>query len=175
MKRRHKVYARPKKLYDSVRIKAENKLVAKYGLKNKKEIWKTQGKVNYYRSRGKSLITAGADIQKGFFENLNQIGLKISSISDVLALGTEDILKRRLASIVASKGIASTPKQARQMIAHKRILVAGRVVNVPGYLVKVEEEQDISLKQKAPKIKKSALAEGDKIESQVSEEEQNNE
>ncbi len=48
MIRKKNLYLRPQKPFESQRIKEENELVKKYGLKNKKEIWKTIAKVNYY-------------------------------------------------------------------------------------------------------------------------------
>ena len=44
MIRKHKLYKRPRKLFDISRIKDEDELVKKYGLKNKKEIWKAKAK-----------------------------------------------------------------------------------------------------------------------------------
>ena len=45
MIRKHKKYTRPRKAYDSIRIKEENVLVEKYGLKNKREIWKADARI----------------------------------------------------------------------------------------------------------------------------------
>ena len=42
IKRRRKNFSRPKKLFDRARIDEENVIVKKYGLKNKKEIWKAK-------------------------------------------------------------------------------------------------------------------------------------
>ena len=165
MKRKHKKFSWPRKLYDKGRILEENKLIEKYGLKNKREIWKTEAKVKYFRNRAKILITASQEEQKKFFGRLNTIGLKARAVADVLVLNKEDLLKRRLATIVASRGLANTPKQARQMIVHKKIMIRDRVVNVPGYLVKVEEENLISVKKKVrkPKVKETKTGE-EKIE-----------
>ena len=146
MIRKKKKFSWPKKLYDKQRILEENKLREKYGLKNKREIWKTEAKVKYFRNRAKSLITADIEEQKKFFSKLNKFGLKIHSIADVLALNKEDILKRRLSSILAEKELANTPKHARQMIVHKKIMINNRVINVPSYLVKIDEEDKIRLK-----------------------------
>ena len=68
-------------------------------------------------------------------------------------MGKEDILKRRLSTIVSGKKLASTPKEARQMIVHKRVLVNGRLMNVPSYLVGFDEEDKIEIKKKAKKMK----------------------
>ena len=55
MIRKRKMFARPKKAYEKTRITEENVLVEKYGLKNKREIWKTIAKIKYYRQRAKDL------------------------------------------------------------------------------------------------------------------------
>ncbi len=151
MLRKHKRFQKPRKAYDRTRMGEENVLVSKYGLKNKREIWKTEAKVKYFRSRAKALITSDGETQKKFFDKLNEIGLGVSSISDVLALNKENLLKRRLSSIVVKKKISNTAKQGRQMIVHKRILVGGKKINSPSYLVKIDEEDDIKLKEKGAK------------------------
>lgn len=154
MIRKHKKYAWPRKLYDSARIKDENLLVEKYGLKNKKEIWKTDAKVKYFRSRAKKLITADQELQENFFAKLNKIGLNVNSIADVLALNKEDLLKRRLSSVMFKLGISKTPREARQMITHKRVMISDQIVNSPSYLVELEEESKIKLKPAKIKVQK---------------------
>ena len=47
--RKKKNYKKPRKLYDKVRIEDENILVNKYGLKNKREIWKAEAAVKIKR------------------------------------------------------------------------------------------------------------------------------
>ena len=148
MLRKHKKFSRPKKLYDIDRIKEENKLVEMFGLKNKREIWKAEAKVGYYRSRAKALITAPHAQQKNLFDKLTDMGLSVSSIAEVLALTKEDIMKRRFSSMMVTKKIATTPKEARQMIVHKRVLINGKVVISPSYIVPTVEENHISIKGK---------------------------
>ncbi|HVY01366.1 MAG TPA: 30S ribosomal protein S4 [Candidatus Nanoarchaeia archaeon] len=157
MIRKGKQFSRPKKAYEKTRIEEENVLVEKYGLKNKREIWKTLAAVNYYRTRGKELAKASSEEQEVLFNKLRALGLDIKNTTDVLALQVEDILKRRLPSMVASKKLAQTPQQARQMVVHKKVRIDGRVVNVPSYLVPVSEENKIVVEKataKAPKQEK---------------------
>ena len=151
MIRKKRLYKRPMQLYDSVRIKEENELVKKYGLKNKKEIWKALAKINYYRKRAMDLANLSSEEQQVFFNKLNNIGFKVDSISDALGLKLEDLLERRLPTIVAKQKLASTVKHARQMIAHKRIMVNHNVINSPSYIVQVDEENKISVKEKTKK------------------------
>ena len=165
-------FVRPKKIYEKSRIEEENVLKEKYGLKNKKEIWKTLAKVNYFRRRAKDLANSTPEEQQIFFEKLHALGLKTSSTADVLALKVEDILERRLPTIVLNLKIATTINQARQMVVHKNILIDGRAVNVPSYIVKVSEESKITLdkKKKAKPVKEEKPVEAEKVEESPAEE-----
>ena len=68
MIRKHKKYGRPKKPFDKQRIDEENVLVSRYGLKNKKEIWKAEAAIDKIRGRAKSLITAERSEQEKLFK-----------------------------------------------------------------------------------------------------------
>ncbi len=153
MIRKKKLYARPKKLYVRARIDEENALMKKYALKNKREIWKVSANVNYYRSRAKELAKHSVEEQKILFSKLNSIGIKVDSIADVLALKIESFLERRLPSVIARKGLLKTPQQARQMVVHKNVMIDGKIVNTPSYIVRVSDEDMISLKLKPKKVK----------------------
>jgi len=155
MKRKQKKFSWPRKLFDKIRITEENKLVEKYGLKNKKEIWKTEAKIKVFRTRAKSLLSSEEAEQKKFFNKLNLLGLKIETITGVLALNVEDLLKRRLSSMLVTNKVCNTAKEARQMVVHRNILVDGRVINIPSYLVNVDEEK--KLKKKLKKGKKALI------------------
>ena len=153
MIRKKKQYSRPKKLYEKVRIEEENVLVEKYGLKNKHEIWKTLAKVNYYRTRAKALAKAPIEEQDVLFGKLRALGLNVKITTDALALQVEDILRRRLPSIIHKLKLARTPQQARQMVVHKKVRIAGSVVNIPSYLVSVDEENKITVQHPKHKAK----------------------
>lgn len=157
-----RLFKKPRKLYDKSRIEEENKLVTKYGLKNKKEIWKAESEIGKIRKQAKGLITAELEKQKILINKLKKIGFKVEKISDVLGLNKEDWLRRRLQSIVNEKKLASTVKGARQLIVHKHITIEGRVVNIPGYMVKIDDEDKIgvNIKSKALKNKTEEVKNG---------------
>ena len=67
-----------------------------------------------------------------------------ADIDNVLALKVPSHLERRLQTIVYRKGLARSPKQARQFVTHGHIAIAGRRVTIPGYLVTRGEETAIS-------------------------------
>jgi small subunit ribosomal protein S4 len=139
------LYSRPRKAFDAARIAAEKEIVQKYGLKNKREIWKASAKISTLRSRAKTLIPKSPEEKKEFFNKLNGMGLSIENLADVLALKTENWLDRRLQTFVFKKGLANTPLQARQLISHNCVSVDGRVVNVPSFFVTKDLESKISL------------------------------
>jgi len=155
-KRKHKIYSRPKRLYDKARIEEENLLVKKYGLKSKREIWKADSAIEKIRKQAKLLLTKSTEEQAKFIEKLKKQGFATASIADILALNKEDYLKRRLQSIVVAKKLATTPKQARQFIAHKHVAIDNKIINIPSYLVRIDEEEQIELKlvKKEKNVKK---------------------
>ena len=146
MKRKHKLYSRPKRPFDKARIEEEAKIKEEYGLKNKIEIWKADSQIKSIREKAKRLIPAGHEKQRALFERLKKIGFRADSISEVLSLEKKDYLNRRLQTIVFKKRLARSPKHARQMIVHKKILVDGRAIDSPSYIVTIELEEKISVK-----------------------------
>ncbi|MBU1136579.1 MAG: 30S ribosomal protein S4 [Nanoarchaeota archaeon] len=149
--RKKKRYSRPRKLFDKLRIDEEKELKKQYGLKNKKELWKAEASIERIRNQAKNLVTASKEKQDILFNKLNKMGFKVEKTADVLDLKKEDWLKRRLQSMIVSKKLAKL-KEARQLIAHKHVTINGSIVNVPSYVVNVDEEDKIKVNK--PQIKK---------------------
>ncbi len=145
MIRQKKKYSRPQRPFDKVRIDEENILREKYGLKNKKEIWKADASIGRIRNLAKQLITASEEDKNAFIERMKARGFEVENIAEVLALDKEDWLKRRLQTILLTKGLTTTPKQARQLIAHKHVSIGNQIVNVPSYMVTLDEENLVKL------------------------------
>ena len=147
-----KKYVTPSHPWQEDRIKAENELIRKYGLKNKREIWKAETKLRKFRGQARELLAkAGGDAQSKkesdqLLMSLNRLNIlpQNSTLDDVLALETESVLSRRLQTLTYLKGLANTPFQARQLISHGHIAISNRRVTVPGYIVTKEEEGEIS-------------------------------
>ncbi|AEB94251.1 MAG: 30S ribosomal protein S4 [Metallosphaera sp.] len=131
-------------------LKSEQEIMGRYGLRNKREIWLARTIVTGYRHMARSLLalppSERAMREKQLLSKLYKIGLlksEQSSIDDVLGLEEENLLERRLQTIVHRKGLARTIYQARQLIVHGHIAVGGRKVTSPGYIVKRDEEDSI--------------------------------
>lgn len=58
------------------------------------------------------------------------------------------ILERRLDNVVFRLGLARTRKEARQIVGHKHVLVNGKQVKIPSYLVKAGDTIEIKEKCK---------------------------
>jgi small subunit ribosomal protein S4 len=157
-RRIHKRFARPRKMFEKNRIAEENILVKQYGLKNKREIWKIDFKLNNLRTLAKAILSDTSK-QKHFLQKMQDYGLNVKTIDEVLGLKKEDLLERRLQTIISKKGIAKTSKQARQLITHKHISVAGRIINIPSYPVPVKLEKDIKIVIEPKKDKKTPKTE----------------
>ena len=180
MKKQSKKYSKPRKPFDKVRIEEENVLKEKYGLKNKKEIWKADAAIGRIRNLAKQLITKPEEEQNAFVERLQKKGFQVESIADALALDKEDWLKRRLQTIIFSKKLTTTPKQARQFVSHKHVSIGNQIVNIPSYQVNLEEEPlvklNITLKTARPKkdkmqeIKEGVMEEAEEGKIQTPEE-----
>ena len=57
------------------------------------------------------------------------------------------MLERRLDSVVFRMGFARTRREARQIVGHKHVLVNGKCINIPSYLIKAGDVIEISEKR----------------------------
>ena len=95
------------------------------------------------------------------------MGISVSEISDVLGLTKENLLNRRLQSVLVKKKLARSPNQARQLIVHKNVIVGKNVVNIPSFLVTRDLEDKISLKIKKVKIDEENKNSIEKMRSEI--------
>jgi small subunit ribosomal protein S4 len=156
-KRRKKRYEKPRRPWEMKRIKEEKELTEKYGLKNKREIWKAASIIKKCRREIRAILAEMAEMkpsehtlrkQEDIMVSLKRKGiLKVGEttmkLEDVLALGIEDVLERRLQTRVYKKELANSIKHARQLIVHGHIAVDGRRVTIPSYIICEDEEGKI--------------------------------
>ncbi|MBQ4529298.1 MAG: 30S ribosomal protein S4 [Lachnospiraceae bacterium] len=67
------------------------------------------------------------------------------------------LLERRLDNVVFRLGFARTRKEARQIVDHKHVLVNGKQVNIPSYLIKAGDVIEIREKSKGSQRYKDIL------------------
>lgn len=128
--------------------------LGEYGLKNKRELWKARTELSRVRHQARSLLALRQEIREQkepvLMRSLARIGLVKdgATLDDVLNLDINDLLSRRLQTMVQKKFSFKTPYQARQAIVHGHILISDRVITVPSYIVNVKEEDLIKLSPK---------------------------
>jgi small subunit ribosomal protein S4 len=150
-KRPRKTFDRPKSPWRSDQLAQELYLLGTYGLRNKRELWKAQTQLSAIRKQARHLLAASAELrlreEKTLLDSLKRKGLLGEGVSldDVLSLSVEDLLSRRLQTIVFKQGLAISPQHARQLIDHKHIKIRDRIVNIPGYGVTRDEDGRIQL------------------------------
>ena len=148
-------YDTPSHPWQGPRIKAEKEVQVKFGLKSKTELWKAQSRLRDIRAQGRALIAATrnpSDTQAAreadlLLKRLFRMGYlgENATLNDVLGIDLERVLNRRLQSQVYLKGLARTPKQARQFVSHGCIKIGDRRVTVPSYVVRRGEEELIMI------------------------------
>ncbi len=146
-----KSYDTPKHPWQAARMAEEVELIKRYGLRNKKEVWKAHSGLKNYRELARKLLAESAKGKlagslktdaDNIMNRMKRYGLLKTDavLDDILSLDVTNFLDRRLQTQVHKQGLANTVKQARQFIVHGHIQVAGRKVTVPGYVVSKDDE-----------------------------------
>ena len=146
-----KIWKKPKRPLNYDLIMDELQTLGTFGLKTKRELWKTQTELSRVRLQARSLLALGQEARERkepiLMQSLSKIGLvdQNSTLDDVLNLQVTDLLSRRLQTIAQKKLYFKTPYQARQAIVHGHVMIENSVVTIPSYVVKTEEEAKIRL------------------------------
>ena len=168
----HPKFARPK--YDTPthpwkksRIEEEHDLKEQYGLKKvggMKEIWKAKSKLRRWRQNAMKLI-GRVDTSEGHFSrekvdlvgSLHRRGLlgDGATLDDILQISVEHVLSRRLQSQVYYRGLASSMRQARQLVVHGHIGLGDQKMTVPGYIITRDDEQLLNYHHTSPLVDSS--------------------
>lgn len=162
MRKIKKTYSKPRRPWDKSRIEEERKMIKYYGLKRKREIWKAASLLRAYRQRARNLAAVkNKEEEKKLLEKLFKLGLleKNATLTDVLGLTVENLLERRLQTLVVKRGLANTMKQARQLITHGHIGINKRRIIFPSFMVPRDLEDKIDYFSYEPKMIKQKESE----------------
>jgi small subunit ribosomal protein S4 len=156
-RKQRRKYERPPHLWKAARMLEEKELSNKYGLKSMTEIWKAKTKVKRIREQARKLLGASGEKTDAeateLMAKLSRLGIiEAKTIEDVLALKVENLLDRRLQTMVFRKNLAATPKQARQLVIHDHVLIGNNVVSIPSYIVPKDEEDKIKVDERIIKV-----------------------
>jgi len=150
-KKARKQYSRPRSPWRADQLAQELYLLGTFGLRNKRELWKAQTQLSSVRKQARTLLAATEAVrlreEKKLLDSLRRRGLihEGATLDDILSLTVEDMLTRRLQSMVFKKGMALSPLHSRQLIVHGHVAVGEKIITVPGYEVGGQEEGTIKL------------------------------
>ena len=150
-KNSRKMWRKPKRPLNYDLLNEELHVLGTFGLKNKRELWKAHTELSRIRNQARSLLALTQDVRVTkepiLMKSLVRVGLvkENSTLDDVLNLKVADFLSRRLQTFIQKKESIKSPYLARQIVVHGHVMIGDRVVNIPSYTVKVEEEDQIHL------------------------------
>merc|ERR1711941_20000 len=154
-----KTFKTPRRPFEKERLDAEMKLLGEYGLKNKREIWRVNLQVAKMRKAARELLTLEEHDPKRIFEGaallrrLHNYGILPESqkqLDYVLSLTVNNILERRLQTLVFKLGFAKSVHQARVFIRQRHIRVGKQLFDIPSFLVRVENQNLIDFSSTSP-------------------------
>ncbi len=154
-----KRYETPNHPFQGERIAGEHELLGQYGLKNKEELWRAQSELRRIRREARQLLGQTAaheeevEAEAGeFLTRLRRYDILSAEdgLEDILTLEVNDLLERRLQTVVYRQGLANTVEQARQFVIHGHIMVAGQRVRRPSYTVEADETDQIEFEDTSP-------------------------
>src|SRR5271156_6227598 len=105
-----KKYSRPHSPWRSDQLAQELYLLGTFGLRNKRELWKAQSELSNIRKQARSLLAASEVVrnreERKLLDSLQNRGLVAPGVAldQVLDLSVEDVLGRRLQTIIYKKG-----------------------------------------------------------------------
>lgn len=149
-------YSGPRHPWQRARLDEERIIRNSYGTKNKKEIWKMSAVLDKLADNAKKASgmkgSEADNAKRTVIEKAKKLGLlkEGQGIDEILSLKLKDIMERRLQTLVFKKGLALTIWQARQLITHEHIIVSGRKITSPSYVVPVHEEGAINFSHDSP-------------------------
>ena len=118
-----------------------------YDKKSRRNLTRANRKVSEYglqlREKQKAKFIYGV-LEKPFRNYYQKAQKKPGMTGENLMI----ILETRLDNVIFRMGFARTRKEARQIVDHKHVLVNGKQVNIPSYLIKVGDVIEIKEKCK---------------------------
>jgi small subunit ribosomal protein S4 len=149
-KRQRRKFETPRFPWRKDILDEELKLLGTFGLRNKHELWRHETQLSKFRGIARSLISRPPEermrMENELLTHLKKLGVlsETAVLDDVLDLSIEDILERRLQTMVFRKNLTKTVHQSRQLITHGHITLNNRRVTIPGYIVSREDEKTLT-------------------------------
>ncbi|MBR9678423.1 MAG: 30S ribosomal protein S4 [Nanoarchaeota archaeon] len=152
-RRLKKKYEKPLQAWNKSKIIKDAELKSKYGYKNKKELWKMESILRTFRKLARNLIARKGEPQsiresEQILGRLKRIGLLQDGavLEDILALKVEELMERRIQTVILRKDLAHSIKHARQLIVHGHVLIGEKPITSPSFIIKKEDDNKVVIK-----------------------------
>merc|ERR1711879_750007 len=154
-----KTFRKPKRPFEKERLDAEMKIIGEYGLKNKREVWRTQYALSRIRTAARTLLTLDEKDEARIFQGeallrrMTRLGLLLENerkLDYVLGLTTAKIMERRLQTKVFKLGLAKSIHHARCLIRQRHIRVGKQICNIPSFVVRLDSEKHVDFALTSP-------------------------
>ena len=129
-KKSRKTFRRPRQIWTTDQLSSELYLIGSYGLRSKSELWKAQTKVADIRNQARELLALTIEARQAQETKLLNYLQRIGLVKESATLDDN----------------AKSPQQSRQLVVHGHVSIGERIINIPGYIVKKDEESKIALR-----------------------------
>ncbi|KAJ4459055.1 putative 40S ribosomal protein S9-2 [Paratrimastix pyriformis] len=149
-----KTFKGPRHPFEKERLDDECKIVGEYGLRCKREVYRIEVMLSKIRDTARELLTLSEKDPRRVFEGpallrrLTRLGVldeTKQNLDYVLALKVQDLMERRLQTLVLKKKLAKSIHHARVMITQGHIRVGKQIVTAPSFLVRTDSEAHLEL------------------------------
>merc|ERR1712183_408654 len=144
----------PRRPFEKERIEQELKICGEYGLRCKREVWRVQLTLGKLRKAARELLTLEENDPRRIFEGralmkrMFKFGLLSKDTENgldyILGMTIQKFLERRLQTRVFRNKLAKSIHHARCLIRQRHIAVDNQLVNIPSFMVTVENENKIN-------------------------------
>mmetsp|Transcript_24701 Transcript_24701/g.43908 ORF Transcript_24701/g.43908 Transcript_24701/m.43908 type:complete len:260 (+) Transcript_24701:1011-1790(+) len=153
-RRYKKVSNKPKNPFEKKRFENELKIINKYGLKSKVELWKYQLLIAKLKKITGKVLRTEIDYDPSvvvskkynllwFCFKFNLLLESESGLEYVLRVSLEQLLERRIQFLIVRLGMATTCHEARIKLLHKRVMFKTQSIDKPSFLVRKSNEDKI--------------------------------
>jgi small subunit ribosomal protein S4 len=155
-KKKHKRFTTPKRPFDQSALAEELRLLGAYGLRNKRELWRHRTELSRLRRLARSRQSLDpverAEAERQMIRKLSGLGVvaEKATLEDVLSLRIEELMERRLQTVVYRRGMAKSLFQARQLVTHGHVSIGDKKVRAPSYWVTLDDEAKLSFSGSSP-------------------------
>lgn len=149
-------FRKPKRPFEKERLSNEMEIIGRFGLKNKREVWRVMYALAKIRAAARHLLTLDEKDETRIFQGeamlrrmrrMGLLGENEQKLDYVLGLTTHKFMERRLQTKVFKGEIAKSYHHARVLIRQRHIRVGAQICDVPSFMVRVDSEKHVDMAQ----------------------------